>query len=44
MFSPILQALLAGIGTVLVKLNGCRGIIGPVPQPSLDEYIMKFYI
>ena len=31
-----LAVLPAGIGTVLTKVNGCRGFIGPVPLPALD--------
>jgi hypothetical protein len=36
-----------GIGTVSQKANGCRGVIGPVPQPALDEKasikLVKYY-
>jgi hypothetical protein len=36
--SPIFAGTPAGIGTVLAKPNGCRGFIGPVPPPTLDEF------
>jgi len=37
----ICQAYPAGIGTVHL-CDGCRGFIGPVPLPALDEKIWNY--